>query len=102
VATAKLALSRKWRLVDRGRSWQVIIDGEVAGSIANDQTIELAVEPGRHNLRLRRPGSLTSPQRSFEAADGQVARFSCGAQLLWPILVASLVKHDLRIVLRPD
>jgi hypothetical protein len=45
--------------------------------------------------------SLTSPQRSFQAADGQVAGFSCSAQLLWPMMVASLVKHDLWIVLRP-
>jgi hypothetical protein len=99
---AKLALSRKWRLVDRGRSWQVIIDEEVAGSIANDQAIEFPVDPGQHTLRLRRSWSLTSSQRSFEAEDGQVARFSCNAQLLWPMMVASLVKHDLWIVLRPD
>ena len=102
VAKATLLLSRKWGgLVDRNREWQIVIDGNVVGSIASQRTVELPVEPGRHALRLRSHGHF-SPERSFEAADGQVVSFSCRAATLWPMYLAALVKPDLWIFLKQD
>jgi ABC-type transport system involved in multi-copper enzyme maturation permease subunit len=101
VATATLALSRRWGgLSDRNREWQIELDGNVVGSIAAQKTVELSVEPGHHTLHLR-SGRHVSPQRAFDAADGQVVRFSCHAPKLWPIYLAALVKPDLWISLRP-
>jgi hypothetical protein len=35
--------------------------------------------------------------RSFDAADGELVRFSCRSALIWPIMVAALIKNDLWI-----
>ena len=101
MATATLMLSRKWGGIDT-RTWQIIIDGNTAGEIGKQQTVELPVGPGRHTLRLRSSQRFVSPERSFEATGGQVIRFSCRAAMFWPRMLAALVKHDLWIALNPD
>jgi ABC-type transport system involved in multi-copper enzyme maturation permease subunit len=95
-----LRLSRKGSALVRHGTWEIEIDGNVAGSIANKETVELPVEPGHHTLRL---GSHRhcSPERSFEAIDGQVVGFWCRGQMLWPIYLAALIKPDLWITLKP-
>jgi ABC-type transport system involved in multi-copper enzyme maturation permease subunit len=102
VGSATLALSRKWGgVIDRHREWPIEIDGSVVGSIASQKTVEFSVEPGRHTLHLGLNRHL-SPERSFEAADGQVVRFRCRAATLWPMYLAALVKPDLWISLRQE
>ncbi|MHB1535516.1 MAG: ABC transporter permease [Acidimicrobiales bacterium] len=102
MATATLTLSRKWGgLIDRRREWQIEIDGNVVGSIADQKTVELPVEAGHHTLRLSSHRHF-SPERSFDAADGQVVSFWCRAAMLWPMYVAALIKPDLWISLRQD
>jgi ABC-2 type transport system permease protein len=102
MTTATLKLSRRWGgLIDRTREWQVSIDGTIAGSIASQQTIELPVQPGRHTLRLSAHRHV-SPERSFEASEGEVVGFWCRAAMLWPIYIAALIKPDLWITLRQD
>jgi hypothetical protein len=71
----------------------------VVGSIASQSTAELAVEPGSRTLRLSSHRHL-SPERSFEAGEGQVVSFWCRAAMFWPRYVAALVKPDLRISLK--
>ncbi|MHB8451301.1 MAG: hypothetical protein ACYDAQ_12745 [Mycobacteriales bacterium] len=101
-STATLQLSRKWGgIIDRHREWQILIDGDVVGSIADQKTVELSVEPGRHAMRLS-SGRHFSPERSFEAADGQVVSFSCRGAMAWPMYVAALIKPDLWISLKQD
>lgn len=100
--SATLKLSRRWGgLIDRNREWQITIDGDVVGSIASRQTVELGVHPGHHTLRLSTHRHI-SPERSFEAADGQVVSFWSRAANLWPIWIAALVKPDLWITLKRD
>jgi ABC-2 type transport system ATP-binding protein len=112
-ASATVKLSRKGRGSNpspHGRPWQVLIDGSVVGQIAKGQTVELAVEPGGHRLRVRSKSYLCSPERSFEASGGRALGFSCESRalthflpqrwLLW--LLVSLVKHDLWLALQPD
>jgi ABC-2 type transport system permease protein len=100
--TATLKLSRKWGgLIDRNREWQIKIDGTAAGSIASRQTIELPVRPGRHTLRIS-TRRHASPERSFEASDGQVTSFWCRAAMLWPVYIAALIKPSLWITLKQD
>jgi hypothetical protein len=102
VTTATLRLSRKWGgLIDRNREWQLEIDGKIAGSVASQQTVELSVEPGHHTLRLSTHRHF-SPERSFEAAAGQVVSFWCRAATLWPVYLAALIRPDLWISLKQD
>jgi hypothetical protein len=96
MATATLALSRKGRIFGHGHAWQILLDGKPAGSIANDDAARLPVEAGHHALRLS-SGRFTSPERSFDAADGQVVSFTCHAPLIWPQAAAAVVVPGLRI-----
>ena len=56
--------------------FEISVDGKVVGSVAMRETAELPVEPGRHVLRLR-SGRRLSPERSFDATEAEVIRFSC-------------------------
>jgi hypothetical protein len=103
MSTATLKVSRKWAgLVSRNREWQVLIDGDTAGSIAVHQTLELPVEPGHHTLRVVQSHRHLSPQRSFDLAEGQRADFWCRGAVLWPVYLAALVKPDLWITLKTE
>jgi hypothetical protein len=107
--TATLTLSRTrygigigpW-IDNKAGEWQVVVDGTVAGSIAAQETVEVAVEPGRHTLRVKKSGRFLSPERSFEAADGTDARFHCRMAMLWPLWVAALAKPELWISLKQE
>ncbi len=82
----------------RGR-FEILVDGKPVGSLANHDTVETQIEPGRHNLTLRK-GRYSSRTRSFDAADGEVVDFQCSGTTIWLIYVASVVKPDLAISLR--
>ena len=100
MATTILRLSRKWGgLTFRTREWQIVIDGNVVGSIANDETVEVPIEPGRHTLRLSSRWH-SSPERSFDATEGEMVSFSCRAAMFWPQYVAALIKPTLWISLK--
>ena len=73
----------------RRKPLQIVLDGDPAGSIDRDQTIELPVEPGPHTLRVR-TGRYSSHALSFDAADGANIRFHCNGAILWPQYIASL------------
>jgi len=72
----------------RGR-FEIVLDGNPAGSIDRNQTVELPVEPGSHTLQVR-TGRYSSHAQSFDAADGTNIRFRCNGAILWPQYVASL------------
>jgi hypothetical protein len=78
-----------------------IIIGIVVGSIANKETVEVAVEPGHHTLRLG-SGRHRSAERLLDVAQDEVAGFSCHGPRFWPKLVAALINPDLWISLRPE
>jgi hypothetical protein len=81
--------------------FDISIDGKIIDSLAMRETAELPVEPGRHVLRLR-SGRRRSPERSFDATEGDVISFSCHGAMVWPTYVASLVKPDLGIALKKE
>ena len=92
------------------RPWKVEVDGKTVGTISNEETVELPVEPGRHALRVRSMRFLSSPEKPFDADEGQVVGFSCHPRSLSPIIItrwivwllATLVKHELWIELKPE
>jgi hypothetical protein len=57
----------------RGR-FEISVDGKPVGSLANHDTVEIPIEPGRHNLALHK-GRYSSRTLSFHAAEGEVVDF---------------------------
>ncbi len=111
--SATVKLSRKgWGSSHsrRVRPWIVEVDGKAAGTISNEETVELPVEPGHRALRVRSMRFLYSPEKTFDSDEGHVAGFSCHPRSLSPFiftrwiiwLLATLVKHDLWIDLKPE
>jgi hypothetical protein len=101
---ATVRLVRTWSGIGIGaqrKQWDIAIDGIVVGSIANKETVEVAVAPGHHTLRLG-SGRHRSAVRSFDVAQEEVAGFRCYGPRLWPQLLAALVKNDLWIMLRRE
>lgn len=102
MATATLRLTRRWGgWVYGSRPFEISLDGKVVGSISNDQTAELPVEPGRHTLQMG-AGRHISPVRSFDVDDGETVSFWCRGQMLCPLYFAALIKPDLWITLKQD
>ena len=110
MTTATMRVSRTGQGPNQGRPWEVAVDGDVVGALRKGETLELPVEPGRHGLRVRSTGLLASPERPFDAGDGQVVGFSCRARAQHPFivqrsiiwLVASLFTRHSWITLTPD
>jgi hypothetical protein len=82
-------------------SFEVLVDGRLAGAVERHQAAETPVEPGRHTVQLR-TGRYSSRPHSFEAADNEVVTFRCSSGRIWPIFLASLVKPDLALILRHE
>ena len=110
-ATVRIARRRgRLNTSRRGRAWSVLLDGISVGSIVNNQTLDLSVEPGRHTLRVRSTSYLLSPEQSFDAYEGQTLGYVCEPRSLSPIiftrwlvwLIISVVNHNLWISLEPD
>jgi ABC-2 type transport system ATP-binding protein len=108
--TATARVTRTGKGQGQGRPWEVVIDGAVIDSISRGDTVDLPVEPGHHVLQVQARGILGSPERSFDAGDGQVVGFACGTRpkhpfivqrsLVW--LIASLFTRRSWITLTPD
>jgi hypothetical protein len=101
---ATVRLVRTWSGIGIGaqsEQWDIAIDGIVVGSIATKETVEVAVAPGHHTLRLG-SGRHRSAERSFDVAQNEVVSFSCYGPRFWPQLLAALVKPDLWITLRRE
>jgi hypothetical protein len=84
----------------RGR-FEISLDRQPVGSLANHETVEIQIEPGRHHLVLHN-GRYASRTRSFDAADGGVINFRCNGARIWPTYIVSIVKPDLAISLKRE
>lgn len=103
VADATLRLQRIWSGIaigGQGVAWNITIDGTVVGAIANQETVEVSVEPGHHALRLGQ-GRHLSRQWPFAVGEGEAVALNCHGPRFWPMLLAALVKSDLWITLSP-
>ena len=81
--------------------FDICLDGTGVGAIDWKETIEMAIEPGHHALRLR-AGRYRSRGHEFDVADGEVAAFRCHGALIWPLYVASIVVPELAIQVHRD
>ena len=99
-ATLKLTHKAIGAEVRRG-AYAVVLDGEPAGSVEMNQTIEIPVEPGRHTLQVR-SGRNSSSTETFDAADHEVVAFRCTGKRLLPIFLASFIAPGLALKLVRD
>jgi hypothetical protein len=74
-ATLKVTHKAIGAEVRRG-TYDVVVDGERAGSVDMNHTIEIPVEPGRHTLQVRN-GRNSSSIQTFDAAEDEVVAFRC-------------------------
>ena len=83
--------------VRRG-TYDVVVDGERAGAVEMNHTIEIAVEPGRHTLQVRE-GRNSSSAQTFDAAEAEIVAFRCTGKRFLPIFLASFVVPRLALKL---
>ena len=83
----------------RRKPFQIMLDGNSAGSIDRNQSLQLPVEPGRHRLQVK-SGRYSSHEHTFEATDDANIRFLCNGAILWPRYVASLLVPTLGLRLK--
>jgi hypothetical protein len=86
--------------VRRG-TYNVVVDGQLAGALKMNDTIEIPVEPGRHTVKLT-SGRKSSRTQSFEIAESQTVAFRCTGKSVLPIFLASLLVPSLALRLRRE
>jgi hypothetical protein len=104
-----LRLERRWTslagtggnaLAGGTKPFTIAIDGSAVGTLAPNETVEVAVKPGHHTVRLSQ-GRHLSPERSLDVAPNEVVSFYChGPRYGWPQFLAALFKPDLWITLK--
>ena len=99
--TARLSLTHKAIGAEvRRHPYAIILDGQDAGSVAMNETIELSISPGSHTVQLR-SGRDSSKVVSFDAVDGQTVAYRCTGKRFLPLFLASFIDPDLALVLVP-
>lgn len=99
-ATLKLTHKALGAEVRRG-PYDVMVDGERLGSVEMNGTIEVSVEPGRHNLQIS-SGRKSSTTETFDAAEGETVAFRCTGKRFLPIFLASFIAPSLALKLVRD
>ena len=97
-ATLKLTHKAIGVEVRRG-TFDVLVDGERAGSLEMNDTVEIPIEAGNHTLQVRN-GRNSSRPKSFDAADGETVAFRCGGKSILPIFLLSFAVPSLALTLR--
>ena len=99
-ATLKLTHRAIGVEVRRG-TYDVVLDGERAGSLELNNTFETPVEPGRHTLQVRN-GRNSSRTKTFDAAEGETVAFRCSGKSILPIFLLSFVVPSLALSLHRE
>jgi hypothetical protein len=99
-----LRVSRQKGILDRYRAWDIVLDGNIVGSVKNGQTRDVPVRCGKHTIRVGHRW-WASPVRTFAIHYAEEVEFVCHPRphpMIWiPYGVASLYRHDLFIILEP-
>jgi hypothetical protein len=100
--SATLRLTRQGVGMELRRgTFDIMVDGKHVGLIEWHDSLETPVEPGSHTLQVRK-GRYSSPDVTFDVADGQMVDFRCHGAMMWPRYVASIVVPTLAISLRRE
>ena len=85
----------------RRATYEIVLDGQPAGSLKMNQTIVMPVEPGRHTLQIR-SGRNSSRTQTFDVLDKQTVAFRCTGKSFLPIFLASFFIPSLALQLRRE
>ena len=99
-ATLRLTHKTIGAEVRRG-TYDAMVDGQRAGSVELNETIDIPVEPGRHTLQVRN-GRNSSRTKTFSVGDGEVVSFRCGGKNILPIFLLSFVVPSLALSLHRE
>jgi hypothetical protein len=100
--SATLTLTHKAIGVEvRRGTYDVVLDGERAGSLEMNDTIEIPIEPGRHTLQVRN-GRNSSATQAFDAVENETIAFRCTGKRILPIFLASFVFPSLALSLHRE
>jgi hypothetical protein len=100
--TATLKMTHKSIGVEvRRGTYEIVVDGQRAGSLEMNDTVELPVEPGSHTVQLR-SGRKSSRAQTFVITDGQTIAFRCTGKSFLPIFLASFFVPSLALQLRRE
>jgi hypothetical protein len=100
--SATLKLTHKTIGVEVRRGpYEVVLDGQRAGSVELNDTFETPVEPGHHTLKLR-SGRNSSRTKTFDAADGEIVNFRCSGKNILPIFLLSFAIPSLALTLHRE
>jgi hypothetical protein len=99
-ATLKLTHKTIGVEVRRG-TYDVMVDGKLAGSVELDETVDVPVEPGRHTLKVR-SGRNSSRIKTFDVADGEIASFRCSGKSILPVFLLSFAVPSLALSLHRE
>ena len=86
--------------VRRG-TYDIVVDGQRAGSVDMNRTTEIPIEPGRHTLQVR-SGRNSSRAQTFDAAERETVAFRCTGKSFLPIFLASFLIPSLALQLRRE
>jgi hypothetical protein len=81
--------------------YDVVVDGELVGSVEMNDMIEVPVGFGRHTLQVR-DGRKSSSTETFDAAEGEIVAFRCTGKRFLPIFLASFFVPRLALKLVRD
>ncbi len=96
-ATLKVTHKAIGAEVRRG-TYDIVVDGQSAGSLEMNATIEIPVEPGRHTVQAR-DGRNSSRTETFDAAQSETVAFRCTGKRFLPIFLASFIVPSLALKL---
>jgi hypothetical protein len=100
--TATLMITHKSVGVEvRRGAYDIEVDGQRAGSVEMNDTIEIPVEPGRHTVKVL-SGRNSSRTQRFDVAEGHTVSFRCTGKRLLPLFLASFVMPSLALQLRRE
>lgn len=98
--TATLKLTHKAIGIEvRRGTYDILIDGQRAGSLDMNDTIEIPIESGHHTVQVRN-GRKSSRTQSFDAPENHTVAFRCTGKSFLPIFLASFVIPSLALQLR--
>ncbi len=97
-ATLKLTHKAIGAEVRRG-AYDIVVDGQTAGLLEMNATIEIPVEPGRHTVQVRN-GRNSSRAENFDAAESETVAFRCTGKRFLPIFLVSFIVPSLALKLK--
>lgn len=78
---AIIKIKRDSGYADRIRVYHVMLDGQMVGKISNGESIEIAIEPGNHELFLKIDW-CRSNKIDFVISADEIRAFDCGSSLI--------------------